>query len=194
MLRAVKNYIFSFLITLVNFISELFTLNFKPFIIIRSFLLKLLGIKINKNCFIDSGFRFLYPKNITIGKNVSLGHYNRIWAFNKVIIGDYVQTAIGLTIVSGGHHTNDFSPKTQNQEIVLEGENWIGANVTILGGVTIGRGTIIGAGSVVVRNLPPYTICVGNPCKVLRKREPSKLVVSPFGKYEPNFFKNEESS
>ncbi len=175
-------------------ISEFFTTNFFFFNTIRSSLLRLLGIQIKGKCFIDLGFRFLFPKNIVIGNKVSLGHYNKIWAFNKVIIGDYVQSAIGLTIISGGHNVNDYSPITENQEVILEGENWIGANVTILGGVTVGKGTIIGAGSIVNKDLPPYTICVGNPCKVIRKREPSKLVVSPFGKYEPSFFKNEEFS
>ncbi|MGY0408734.1 MAG: acyltransferase [Polaribacter sp.] len=142
-----------------------------------------------KNIFIDKGFRFLFPKNISIEENVSLGHYNKIWAFNKVKIGNYVQTAMGLTIISGSHKIDDYSVVTQNQEVVLEGENWVGANVTILGGVTVGRGTIIGAGSVVVKSLPPYSVCAGNPCKVIRERKPSSLVVSPFGKYNPRFYK-----
>lgn len=172
----------------INLFSELFTIDTKLFILFRSFLLRLTGITIKKKCFIDKGFRFLYPKNITIGENVSLGHYNKIWAFNKVYIGDYVQSAIGLTIISGSHNSSDYSPINENQDIILEGENWIGANVTIIGGVTVGRGTIIGAGSMVVKDLPPYSICAGNPCRVLRQREPSKLVMSPFGKYKPEFF------
>ncbi|MBP0902861.1 acyltransferase [Mariniflexile gromovii] len=174
-----------------NIFSELFAIELKTFIVLRSFTFRIIGIHLEGKCFIDKGFRFLNPKNIFIGKNVALGHYNKIWAFNKVYIGDYVQSAIGLTIISGSHNSGDYSPITENQEIVIEGENWIGANVTILGGVTVGRGTIIGAGSVVNKNLPSYSICVGNPCKVLRKREPSRLVVSPFGKYEPNYFSDE---
>ncbi|WP_372757943.1 DapH/DapD/GlmU-related protein [Mariniflexile sp.] len=193
-MRIIKGYLLSTFSSILNFISEFFVLNLESCNRIRSFILKLAGIQIEDKCFIDKGFRFIYPKNITIGKNVSLGHYNKIWAFNKVYIGDYVQSAIGLTIVSGSHNIDDYGPITENQEVVLEGENWIGANVTILGGVTVGRGTIIGAGSVVNKNLPSYSICVGNPCKVLRKREPSKLVVSPFGNYEPKYFSDESIS
>ncbi|PKQ45754.1 acyltransferase [Confluentibacter flavum] len=184
-----KQSFFLLAINLINIISELFAIETNFFIFIRSLLLKATGINIQGKCFIDKGFRFLYPRNITIGTNVSLGHYNKIWAFNKVYIGDYVQSAIGLIIISGSHNSSDFSPITENQDIILEGENWIGANVTIIGGVTIGKGTIIGAGSIVVKDLPPYSICAGNPCRVIRKREPSTLVVSPFGKYKPEFFK-----
>jgi len=50
---------------------------------------------------------------------------------------------------------------------------WIGAGCKILGGVTIGNGCIIGAGSVVIKDLPPYSISVGNPAKVLKYREPA---------------------
>ncbi|WP_299670568.1 acyltransferase [uncultured Polaribacter sp.] len=187
-LEFLKDWVF----TILNLFSSIFAINLKPFLFVRTFILKITGISIEKNCFIDLGFRFLHPKNISIGNNVSLGHFNKIWAFNKVEIGNYVQTAIGLTIVSGGHETNDYSAKTINQEIIIEGENWIGANVTILGGVTIGKGTVVGAGSVVVKSLPAYSICVGNPCKVIRKRTPSKSVISPFGNYEPSYFNNEK--
>ncbi|QTE39013.1 acyltransferase [Mucilaginibacter gossypii] len=153
---------------------------------LKIFLLKLLGVKINYPCFIDRGFRFINPRKISIGSNCSLGHYNKIWAFEEVIIGDYVQTALGLTIVAGGHNNHDYSPLT-DQKVTIEGENWIGANVTILGGVIIGRGAIIGAGSLVNKSIPPYTIAAGVPAKVIKKRDPSPLVSSPFGLYKPQF-------
>ena len=158
-----------------------------PFAGIKIFFLRLLGMKIMSPVFIDSGFDCLYPGNIKIGKNCSLGHHNKIWAFSRVTVGDHVQTALGLTIITGGHNSSDYSPLTDHQEIVLEGENWIGANVTIIGGVTIGRGSIIGAGSVVVRNIPPWSIAAGNPAKVIRQREPAIEVVSPFGPYTSSF-------
>lgn len=187
-MRKAVNYINYFITTIIQFISGFFIIDFKFFNLLRSFFLKLTGIKIGKNTFIDRGFKFLYPKNITIGKNVSLGHHNKIWAFNKVTIGDYVQSAIGLTIVSGGHDIENYSAIINNQEVILEGENWIGANVTIIGGVKVGVGTIIGAGSVVNKSLPPYSICAGNPCRVIKERKPSEKVVSPFGEYTPKFY------
>lgn len=146
---------------------------------------RLLGLKIGFPAFIDYGFRFFNPHNIEIGSFCSFGHFNRLWAFNKIIIGDRVQTAIGLTIVSGSHNTSNFESISDGQEVVLEGENWIGANVTILGGVTIGKGAIIAAGAVVVSDIPPYTIAGGVPAKVIKIRIPDKNVHSPFGDYCP---------
>ena len=56
-----------------------------------------------------------------------------------------------------------------SKPITLEEGVWIGANCTVCGGVTIGQGSIIGAGSVVTKDIPPGVIAVGNPCKVMRK-------------------------
>ncbi|MDE6062899.1 MAG: sugar O-acetyltransferase, partial [Duncaniella sp.] len=53
---------------------------------------------------------------------------------------------------------------------VTIGDNvWLGANVTVLPGVTVGEGCVIGAGSVVTGDLPPFSLCVGNPCRVIRR-------------------------
>ncbi|HMJ69154.1 MAG TPA: acyltransferase [Cyclobacteriaceae bacterium] len=142
-------------------------------------------MKISKPCFVDEGFDCFSPGNISIAKNCSFGHYNRFWAFNKIYIGPYVQTAIGLTLVAGSHDAGSYEPLSSGMDIVIEGENWIGANVTILGGVTVGRGAIIGAGSVVNKSIPAYTIAAGVPAKVIAEREPSDQVISPFGYYTP---------
>lgn len=170
-------------------ISNLFTISshFKLYKI-KTLFLKTLFLKVHITTFIDSGFDCFYPQNITIGKYSSIGHNNKIWAFNKVEIGDYVQTAIGLTIISGSHYIDSYLPKKENQSVKIEGENWIGANVTILGGVKIGRGSIIAAGSVVTKDIPQYTIAGGIPAKVIKERIPSEMVISPFGNYKPKFY------
>ncbi len=167
------------------FVSEIFSIKYR-FYKIRNYFLNKSGITIIGNLFVDRFFSVHNPGNIIFGKNVCLGHFNKIWAFNKVIFGDNIQTAIGVTIVSGSHNTSTFEPIIENMSVILEGENWIGANVLILGGVRIGRGTIVGAGSVVVNDLPDYSICVGNPCKPIKKRSPASIVIHPFGPYKPN--------
>lgn len=174
---------YKFYIFLSNLVSHKHKMNF-----FRIYLLKKTGIYFNSNkIFIDSYFNCYNPKNIYFGNNISLGHYTRIWAFNKVIFGDNIQSAIGLTIVSGSHDKENFAPLTQNMDIIIEGENWIGANVLILGGVKIGKGVVIGAGSVVNKDLPAFTICVGNPCKPISNRIPSSEVVNPFGNYSSTY-------
>lgn len=150
---------------------------------VRILLLSLLRIKSNGNIFIDYGFDCYAPQNISFGKNVSLGHYNKIWAFDKVTIGNYVQTAIGLTIVAGSHEKDTYKPK-KNQQVVIGSGCWIGANVTIIGGVIIGKGCIVGAGSVVNKNVADFSIVVGVPAKVINSRKCAQKVLNPFGWYD----------
>jgi|SaaInl8_200m_RNA_FD_contig_31_1511664_length_4039_multi_11_in_0_out_0_5 acetyltransferase-like isoleucine patch superfamily enzyme len=151
--------------------------------LLRRILLKFARIKGEGNVFIDYGFDFYNSKNITIKKNVSIGHYNRIWAFDKVSIGNYVQTAIGLTIVAGSHENDTFASK-RNQQVIVSDGCWIGANVTILGGVTIGKGSIIGTGSIVTKDIPDFSIAAGVPAKIISKRHPAQKVLNPFGWYD----------
>jgi len=72
-------------------------------------------------------------------------------------------------------------------EVSIEGENWIGANVLLLGCVTIGKGDLIGTGSVVNKDLPPFTICLGNPCKPISKRILSSKIINPFGNFTTSY-------
>jgi acetyltransferase-like isoleucine patch superfamily enzyme len=177
-------FINQFIISLSNLFSRL-----SPKILskIRILLLRMTRMKISNNVFIDDYFNCLYPQNVEIDRNTSLGHYNKLWAFNKIHIGEFTQTAMGLTIVSGGHDPSDYTP-IMNDSVLLEGENWIGCNVTIIGGVTIGRGSIIAAGAVVTKDIPPYVIAGGVPAKVIKKRIPAKKVISPFGTYIPDYY------
>ena len=118
------------------------------------------------------------PFHCDNGFNIELGdyfyaNYNLIILDGaKVIVGDHVFIAPNCCISTAGH---PLDAKRRNQGLeyafpVTIGSNvWIGANVCILPGVTIGEGAVIGAGSVVNKDIPPYTVAVGNPCKVLRK-------------------------
>jgi|SRR5436190_2576008 acetyltransferase-like isoleucine patch superfamily enzyme len=160
---------------------------------LKILILRLLRMKIGSPCFIDKGFNCWMPQNIEIDKCCSFGHNNNFWAFNSIIIGPYVQTAFGLTLIAGSHDITSYAP-IEKQKIVLEGENWIGANVTIIGGVTIGRGSIIAAGAVVTEDIPPYSIAGGVPAKVIKSRVPAVSVVSPFGSYTPSAYDTRNSS
>ena len=90
----------------------------------------------------------------------------------KVTFGDYVFIAPNCVISTAGHAL-DVGQRNKGLEIALPitiGNNvWIGANVTILPGVTIGDDTVIGAGSMVNRDIPSGVIAVGNPCRAIRK-------------------------
>lgn len=111
--------------------------------------------------------------NISIGNDVSMGPNNTVMCTRaKVKIGDHVMTAPGVTLITGMHRydivgrtmksiRNDEKLPENDQDIVLEGDNWIGANVTILRGVTVGMGSIIAAGAVVTKDVPRFSIVGG---------------------------------
>lgn len=126
----------------------------------------------------------------------------------KLIIGNYCSIAAGATfILSGEHHTNTFTTYSlknlcfgdKNDETICKGpikicdDVWIGYNAIILSGVTIGQGAIVGANSLVTKDVEPYSIVGGNPAKFIRYRYPIELVEEmkkiDFSKIEPTQLK-----
>lgn len=78
-------------------------------------------------------------------------------------------------IIGANHRFSDVTKliKEQGVEtkgIIIESDVWIGANCCVLDGVTIGRGSVIGAGSIVTKSIPPMSVAVGNPCRVIKQR------------------------
>jgi acetyltransferase-like isoleucine patch superfamily enzyme len=127
-----------------------------------------------------------YGDGIRIGSNCYIGDHSRIWAFASVKIGDSVLISHNVTVIDSDSHELDYlereksviqnfasvSPMLGNVEtapIVIEDHVWISYNACILKGVTIGKGAIVGAGSVVTKDVPPWTVVAGNPAKVIRR-------------------------
>ena len=113
---------------------------------------------------------------IIIGKNCSFGAYNHITCANKIEIGEGVLTGKWVTISDNSHGKTtldhlQFRPQRRplySKGPVIIGDNvWIGDKVTILPGVTIGNNAVIGANTVVTKDVPAYSIAVGNPCKII---------------------------
>ncbi|MDE6195635.1 MAG: sugar O-acetyltransferase [Erysipelotrichaceae bacterium] len=127
---------------------------------------------IKGNFVITAPFYCDYGSNITIGNNFYTNHNCTILDGAKVTFGDNVFIAPNCVFSTAGHPI-DSSQRIQGLEIALPitvGDNvWIGANVSVLPGVSIGNNTIIGAGSVVNKDIPEGVIAAGVPCKVIRK-------------------------
>lgn len=91
----------------------------------------------------------------------------------SIKIGKNVDIAPRVCIVSGSHNIDMIGDHSAGPgsggNIVIEDGVWVGANSTILPGVTIGKKSIIGAGSIVIKDIPSYCIAVGNPCKPIKK-------------------------
>lgn len=137
----------------------------------KEILAQMLG-HIKGDIVITTPFYCDYGINISVGKNFYTNHNCTILDGAKVTFGDNVFVAPNCVFSTAGHAI-DSEQRANGLEIALPitiGDNvWIGANVSVLPGVTIGSNTIIGAGSVVNKNIPDGVIAAGVPCKVIRK-------------------------
>lgn len=116
-------------------------------------------------------------KNIYVGDNVNLGiNPIMLCELSKIVIGNGVMFGPEVVVVGGGHNIHtigrymiDVSEKTGNEDlgVVIEDDVWIGARAIVLRGVNVGRGSIVGAGAVVNKSVPPYSIVGGNPARVV---------------------------
>lgn len=114
-------------------------------------------------------------KNTILGNNVSFNGMN-IQGKGKVIIGNNFHSGIDCMMISQNHNYNSgnkipYDSSYILKNILIEDNVWLGNRVIILGGVTIGEGAIIQAGSVVVKNIPKYAIAGGNPAIVFKYRD-----------------------
>ena len=125
-----------------------------------------------KNVHIEAPFHCDYGYNIEVGENFFANYHFVVLDVGRVKIGDNAQIAPNVSIYTAGHPVH---PESRNSGYeygiaVTIGDNvWIGGNVCILPGVTIGNNAVIGAGSVVVRDIPDNVIAAGNPCRVIRE-------------------------
>jgi acetyltransferase-like isoleucine patch superfamily enzyme len=110
--------------------------------------------------------------DVFIGDNCGIGLGNVI--IGPVKIGNYVMLAQNIVISGLNHGYEDVTtpPRTQKvitKQITIEDNVWIGANCVITAGVTIGKHAVIGAGSVVTKDIPQFSVAVGNPARVIKK-------------------------
>jgi len=109
---------------------------------------------------------------VIIGDRTKIGLSNTI--IGPVTIGNDIRLAQNITLSGLNHNYEDVSMPIHVQgvstaPIVIEDETWIGANVVVVAGVTIGKHSIVAAGSIVTKDIPPYSVAVGNPARVLKK-------------------------
>ncbi len=138
----------------------------------REEVLKGLFGKVGNILAVQSPFWCDFGYNIEIGKNFYANHALTILDGAKVKIGDNVFIAPNCCLSTAGHPI-DYVQRNEGLEfaypITIGNDVWIGANVTVLPGVTIGNNCVIGAGSVVTKDIPSNCIAYGNPCKKQRE-------------------------
>src|SRR5687767_11685488 len=135
-----------------------------------------------RRCTIQANLRIATPEKLFIGDDCNFGEDVFITAGGGVRIGNFVGIGAGAKIWSVNHKYDDPDVPWLRQgwefkEVVVEDDAWIGANAFIMPGVTIGKGAIISAGTILSKSVPPYSIAAGNPGRVIgwrKKEEPPK--------------------
>ena len=139
----------------------------------RTEILKNLLGSTKNNFLIEPSFQCDYGYNIHIGENFYANHNLVILDAAEVTFGDNVLIGPNCGFYTAGHPTSDVEQRRAGLEyakpIHIGNDVWIGGNVAVLPGVTIGDNSVIGAGSVVNKDIPAGVIAVGNPCKVVKK-------------------------
>ena len=145
----------------------------------RQNLLKEMFAQIGENCYIEPPFHANWGgKNIYFGKNVYANFNLTMVDDTKIFVGDNVMFGPNVVISSATH---PISPELRikqaqyNSSIHIGDNVWIGASVVVLPGVKIGNNSVIGAGSVVTKDIPNNVVAVGSPCKILREISESDL-------------------
>jgi len=153
-------------------------LRFSQFEEQKALIKKLLG-KVSEGFYITPPFWCHYGYNIEIGKNFYTNHNCVILDAAKVQFGDNVFIGPNCIFSTSGHPI-DSARRNQGLEyaypLTVGNDVWFGANVTVLPGVSIGDNVVIGAGSVVTKDIPSGVIAVGNPCRILREITPEDAV------------------
>lgn len=137
---------------------------------------------VGTNVRIGIGAQAVPWSNVSVEDHVSIGSNNLFLCTRaKIHIGDHVMFGPNVTVITGSHRTDlvgrymititdDEKKPEDDQKVVFEGDNWIGANATILQGVTVGRGAVVAAGAVVTKDVQPYSIYGGVPAKKIKER------------------------
>ena len=138
----------------------------------REQILKNLLAEIGENCYIEPPLHANWGKYTHFGNNVYANFNLTLVDDTDIIVGDNVMFGPNVIIATAGHPVDPpLREKVAQFNIPVRiGKNvWIGAGAIVLPGVTIGDHSVIGAGSVVTKDIPPNVVAVGNPCRVLRE-------------------------
>lgn len=128
------------------------------------------NVSMQEGCFIQDNvyMRAGAEGSITLGRNVAINSFAKLFGHGGITVGSFAQIGPGAILTTTTHNFEEQMVASFHR-IVIGDWAWIGANTTVLAGVTIGEHSVIGAGSVVNKDIPPNSVAVGNPAKVIKQ-------------------------
>jgi acetyltransferase-like isoleucine patch superfamily enzyme len=137
---------------------------------IRALFSELTGRKVDDRFRLIPPFYTAYGLEIRVGNRVFINQNCTLYDLAEISIGDDVMIGPNVSIITSGHPVEPSQRRASvvAKPIVIERNVWIAAGATIVGGVTVGENSVVAAGSVVTRDVPPNTLVGGNPARVIR--------------------------
>jgi putative colanic acid biosynthesis acetyltransferase WcaF len=136
----------------------------------RRFLLRAFGAQIGTGVLLRSSVRVTYPWNLKVGDNAWIGDHVELYSLGHINIGDDAVVSQGSYLCTGTHDYTKPTFDIKTLPIIIEPEVWIASQVFVGPGVTIGRGTVVGVRSLVLKNLPEMVMAAGHPATILGPR------------------------
>src|SRR5262245_27584852 len=136
----------------------------------KCFLLRSFGAKVGQGVVIKPRVNIHFPWKLVVGDHSWIGEEVFILNFEPITIGAHCCISQRVFLCTGNHNFRRPDMRYRNEPIVIEDGAWVGAQVFVGPGVTVGTEAVVTAGSVVVRTLPPEMVCSGDPCVALKNR------------------------
>ena len=143
----------------------------RPFFGWRRFLLRLFGARIGSEVHIYNSATIYMPWNLEVGDWSSIGEHAFIYNLGRVTIGSKTTISHRAHLCAGTHDYTDRSLPLLKLPITIQDSAWVCADVFVGPGVTVGEGAVVGARSVVVKDVEPWMVVAGNPAIAIKKRE-----------------------
>lgn len=141
----------------------------------RRFLLRLFGARIGTGVILRPSVKVTYPWKVRIGDRSWLGDDVVLYSLGEIEIGADTVISQKCYLSAGSHKYNKTAFPIYSEKISIEDECWLATDVFVACGITVGKGTVVGARSSIFNNLPAGKVCYGSPAKVIRDRSNDEL-------------------
>ena len=165
---SLKNRLSRVLWNLVNLLFFRYTLN--PLHSWRAYVLRIFGAKVGKGVYVYPKVKIWAPWNLVLEDECGIANGVTLYSQGKITIGKRAIVSQGAHLVAGTHDYTKLGFPLYTKSIKIGDFAWVAADSFIHPGVEIGEGSVIGARSVVTKNMPQWMVCAGHPCKPIKER------------------------
>lgn len=162
---------FRYTVNLFTYYILNYWVNYVPFWFLRKLYFRICGLRIGPNSQINMSQIIIDPYKIKIGRGTHINRNCILDGRGHIEIGDNVSISFKSNLITGTHKINTHNFEYQSKPIIIKNYVWIGANATILPGVTLEYGCIVATGAVVTKSVPKNAIVAGVPAKIIGYRQ-----------------------